>query len=81
MDVRAYNREKWNKQVEYGNPWTIPVSPDVIAAARKGEWSVLLTEIKRCRAPGSHRWKAWTSSAWPAGEVSRGRCSPPQGAV
>jgi SAM-dependent methyltransferase len=46
MDVRAYNREKWNKQVEYGNPWTIPVSPEVIAAARKGEWSVLLTEIK-----------------------------------
>lgn len=46
MDVRAYNREMWNKQVEYGNPWTIPVSPEVIAAARQGEWSVLLTETK-----------------------------------
>ncbi len=46
MDVRAYNREMWNKQVEYGNPWTIPVSPEVIAAARRGEWSVLLTETK-----------------------------------
>ena len=45
MDVRAYNREKWDKQVEYGNPWTVPVSPEVIAAARKGEWSVLLTEV------------------------------------
>ena len=46
MDVRAYNRKKWDKQVENGNPWTIPSSPEVIAAARKGEWSVLLTEQK-----------------------------------
>jgi SAM-dependent methyltransferase len=46
MDIRAYNREKWDKQVEYGNPWTVPVGPEVIAAARKGEWSVLLTESK-----------------------------------
>jgi SAM-dependent methyltransferase len=46
MDIRAYNREMWNKQVEYGNPWTIPVSPEVITAARRGEWSVLLTETK-----------------------------------
>jgi SAM-dependent methyltransferase len=46
MDVRAYNREMWNRQVEYGNPWTIPVTPDVIAAARNGEWSVLLTETR-----------------------------------
>ena len=46
MDVRKYNREKWDLQVEYGNPWTIPCSPEVIAAARKGEWSVLLTEQK-----------------------------------
>lgn len=43
MDVRAYNREAWNRQVADGNPWTIPVSPDVVAAARRGEWSVLLT--------------------------------------
>lgn len=46
MDIRAYNREMWNKLVENGNPWTIPVSPQVIAAARQGEWSVLLTETK-----------------------------------
>ena len=44
MDVRTYNREMWNKQVEYGNPWTIPVSPEVIAAARQGKWSLVLTE-------------------------------------
>jgi SAM-dependent methyltransferase len=46
MDVRAYNRDKWDKQVEYGNPWTIPASPETIAAARTGEWSILLTEQK-----------------------------------
>ncbi len=46
MDVRKYNREKWDLQVENGNPWTIPASSEVIAAARKGEWSVLLTEQK-----------------------------------
>jgi SAM-dependent methyltransferase len=46
MDVRAYNREKWDRQVEHGNPWTIPSSPERIAEARSGKWSVLLTEIK-----------------------------------
>ncbi len=45
MDIRAYNRDAWNRQVESGqNPWTLPVSPEVIAKARQGEWSVLLTE-------------------------------------
>jgi SAM-dependent methyltransferase len=47
MDIRSFNREAWDKQVESGeNPWTIPVSPEVIAAARRGEFSVLLTEQK-----------------------------------
>lgn len=26
MDVRAFNREAWNKNVENGNPWTVPVT-------------------------------------------------------
>jgi SAM-dependent methyltransferase len=43
LDIRAYNREAWDRQVQEGNPWTIPVSPGVIAAARQGEWSVVLT--------------------------------------
>ena len=46
MDVRAYNREKWDQLVDQGNPWTIPCTPEMIKAARKGEWSVLLTEQK-----------------------------------
>jgi len=43
-DVRSYNRQAWDHQVEMGNPWTVPVSPEVIAAARRGKFSLLLTE-------------------------------------
>ena len=46
MDVPEYNREAWDRQVESGNPWTLPVGPEVIEAARRGEWEVLLTETK-----------------------------------
>jgi SAM-dependent methyltransferase len=46
MDIRAYNRQAWNRQVEEGNRWTVPVSPEVIAAARRGEWAILLTPTK-----------------------------------
>jgi ubiquinone/menaquinone biosynthesis C-methylase UbiE len=46
MDIRAYNQKAWDAEVESGNPWTIPVSHEVIEAARRGEWSVLLTEQK-----------------------------------
>ena len=46
VDVRRYNREAWNRQVEKGDRWTVPVGPEVIAAARRGEWSVVLTPNK-----------------------------------
>jgi SAM-dependent methyltransferase len=46
MDIRAYNRNAWNRQVEQGNPWTVSVGPEVIAAARRGEWAILLTPTK-----------------------------------
>ncbi len=46
MDIRAYNRAAWDMQVELGNPRTIPVSPEVIAAARQGDWTVRLTESR-----------------------------------
>ena len=46
MDIRAYNRFAWNRQVEIGNPWTVPVSSEVIASARQGEWELLLTPTK-----------------------------------
>ena len=43
MDIRAYNREAWNKEVEKGNPWTIPVSHHQIHDARQGKWEIVLT--------------------------------------
>lgn len=38
----ARNRAAWDRQVEAGNEWTVPVGPEVIAAARAGDWSVVL---------------------------------------
>jgi hypothetical protein len=35
MDVRGYNREDWDNQVESGNQWTVPVAPDFVGAARQ----------------------------------------------
>lgn len=46
MKVEEHNRAAWNKLADDGNEWTIPVSPETIAAARRGEWEVLLTELK-----------------------------------
>ncbi len=46
MDILAHNRAAWDREVEKKNVWTIPVSPEVIADARRGKWSVLLTETK-----------------------------------
>src|SRR5918998_5984561 len=46
MDVEGYNREAWDKQVEDGNQWSVPVGPEVIEAARRGRWEVLLTDQK-----------------------------------
>lgn len=52
IDVRTFNRHRWDKQVEAGNPWTIPVSPEVVAQARQGQWDVLLTANR----PVPKRW-------------------------
>lgn len=46
MDIRDHNRRAWNKKVKLGNPWTVPASADVIQAARRGQWSILLTPNK-----------------------------------
>jgi SAM-dependent methyltransferase len=52
LNVQKYNRYAWDRQVDKNNPFTIPVASDVIAAARMGEFSVLLTETK----PVPHEW-------------------------
>jgi SAM-dependent methyltransferase len=46
MDIRAYNRAAWDRQVERGNRWTVPVGDEAIAAARRGEWDIFLTPSK-----------------------------------
>lgn len=46
MDIRTHNRTAWDKQVENGNQWTLPISAEVIEAARQGNWDVLLTPSK-----------------------------------
>jgi SAM-dependent methyltransferase len=53
MDIRSYNRDAWNREVEGGkNRWSQPVDSEVIAKARQGEFSVLLTE----NIPVPQRW-------------------------
>ena len=52
MSVQDHNREAWDREVERGNQWTAPVGPEVIEAARRGRWEVLLTDTKPVR-------KAW----------------------
>ena len=53
MDVRSYNREAWNREVDGGeNRWTQPVSHEVIEKARQGDFDLLLTE--NILVP--HRW-------------------------
>ena len=53
MDIRSYNREAWNREVEGGQSrWTQPVTADMIARARDGEFSILLTE----NIPVPHQW-------------------------
>lgn len=50
--VAAYNRRAWDKLAREGNEWTVPVSPETIAKARKGELSLVLTPM----APVPMHW-------------------------
>ena len=45
-DILGYNRRAWDRQVERGNRWTVPVGPEDIARARRGDWSIVLTPTK-----------------------------------
>lgn len=46
MDVTQHNRASWNEAVKKGNRWSIPVTPEEIARARRGDWRVILTPNK-----------------------------------
>ena len=51
-DVRAHNRAAWDRNVEQGNRWTIPVSAETVDKAREGQLELLLTPTKTVPA----RW-------------------------
>jgi len=42
----SYNRHAWDREVEKGSVWTLPVDSSVIANARKGDWTIVLTPTK-----------------------------------
>ncbi|MFC5473644.1 class I SAM-dependent methyltransferase [Paraherbaspirillum soli] len=42
-DVFSYNSEAWDRQAAQACEWSLPVSSEVVAAARAGRWSVRLT--------------------------------------
>jgi SAM-dependent methyltransferase len=46
MDTVSFNRKAWDKQVEDGIQYTIPVTPEVIQAARQGDWRIFLTPTR-----------------------------------
>jgi SAM-dependent methyltransferase len=45
-DAVSYNREAWDRQVAADNMWTRPVGPDVVEAAREGDWNVVLISLR-----------------------------------
>lgn len=45
-DIRDLNRSAWDSQVARGNRWTVPVGPEEIEAARRGQWKILLTPFR-----------------------------------
>lgn len=43
IDIVEHNRQSWNRQVREGCRWTVPVSRELIAFARDGQFSIFLT--------------------------------------
>ena len=46
LDARAHNRAAWDLLARSGDRWTVPVDRRAISRARKGEWSIQLTNTK-----------------------------------
>src|SRR5271165_1495009 len=45
-EILTYNRRAWDRQVERGNPWTVPATAEEVARARSGNWRIVLTPTK-----------------------------------
>ena len=41
-EILGYNGRTWDRQVERGSPWTVPVTADEVARARNGDWRISL---------------------------------------
>lgn len=52
MSILERNRRAWNQESSDNGPWSRPVPPEVIAAARRGDWQVILTPNK----PVPRKW-------------------------
>ncbi|MCB9222578.1 MAG: class I SAM-dependent methyltransferase [Crocinitomicaceae bacterium] len=52
MDIVKHNSSAWDNYVEKKDRWTIPVTDEVLKAAKKGDWSIVLTPHK----PVPHNW-------------------------
>lgn len=46
MDVHAHNAAAWDREVEHQNPWTVPVDHAHVEAARRGAFSLKLTNTQ-----------------------------------
>ncbi len=46
MNIQEYNSKAWDKAVDEADQWTVPVSPELVADARRGNWKILLTPEK-----------------------------------
>jgi 2-polyprenyl-3-methyl-5-hydroxy-6-metoxy-1,4-benzoquinol methylase len=46
INVLAYNSAAWDQRGREGDVWTRAVSSEVVAAARRGDWSIVLTPTK-----------------------------------
>ncbi len=42
-DAREINRRGWDRRAAEGDIWSVPVTAEIIARAREGDWSVVLT--------------------------------------
>lgn len=52
MDVAKHNQAAWDGYVDQKNRWTMPVSGEILARARKGDWQIVLTPSR----PVPHHW-------------------------
>ena len=50
MGIQEYNRAAWDRQVEQGNRWTVPIDSELVEAARYGRWRIKLTPSKQVPA-------------------------------